>query len=412
MIMFNTTCNRLLTGRRRWNCAHTDMHLSINLCNRRGTSRNDPRHVIAACGFDDYYESRYRFRSVLQFNLHMAIEASLDNLLGAMFIGVVLSTAVYGITCLQVYLYYMQYSRDDSRAMKLFVAFLLVLDTFHVALLAMVYYHYSVTHFGDSHELNIDTWSLSAQNTVGGFMSFLVQCFFAHRLYQLSGKQLWLPIIICIISLGQLATAAAYTGVGISIKYLSASQKSTPFVTASLLLDVVCDSLIASSMIYFFRRKRTMFRSTRMALDLMITYALNTCLLTTVFTVVTLVLWYVATDTLIYSPFYWVLVRLYSCSLVSTLNTRENVKNVLTSDTHELYNMPSITAVPTDLENGSVGRIAEGKGWSVHRSVTVDISTDYTTASGRTTLADDTGSKDASLTYHSLEKPKELTMEL
>lgn len=85
---------------------------------------------------------------------------------------------------------------------------------------------------------------------------------------------------------------------------------------------------------------------------------------------------------------------------------------MLTSDTHELYNMPSITAVPTDLENGSVGRIAEGKGWSVHRSVTVDISTDYTTASGRTTLADDTGSKDASLTYHSLEKPKELTMEL
>lgn len=59
---------------------------------------------------------------------------------------------------------------------------------------------------------------------------------------------------------------------------------------------------------------------------------------------------------------------------------------MLASDTHELYNMPSITAVPSVSESGSASRLAEGKGWSMHRSVTVDISTDHTMASGGTDM--------------------------
>ena len=69
---------------------------------------------------------------------------------------------------------------------------------------------------------------------------------------------------------------------------------------------------------------------------------------------------------------------------------------MLATDTHELYNIPSATAVPTISENGSAGRMTQAKGWSVHRSVTVDISTDHTLASGGT-IAEDMGMKNASL---------------
>ncbi|KZT68544.1 hypothetical protein DAEQUDRAFT_727637 [Daedalea quercina L-15889] len=323
----------------------------------------------------------------------MGPAASLDNLLGATFIGIILSTVIYGITCLQVYLYYTQYCRNDGRAVKLFVAFLMTLDTFHVALLATVYYYYTVTHFGDFVTLQADTWSLSAQVTVGGFLSCLVQFFFAYRLYNFSGKQLWLPTSICIISLGQLGTSTAYTAVGWTNRFFNESQKATPYVTAGLVCDIACDSLIAASMIYFLRKKRTMFHKTQMALDLMITYTLNTCLLTTVFTVICFITWYTETDTLIYSIFYFILVRLYSCSLVSTLNTRDNIKTVLTSDTHELFNLPTATAVAPGSEEGSPGGVNQSKGWAIHRSVTVDISADSITDTPGTEFKDLEGGK-------------------
>ncbi|TFY54572.1 hypothetical protein EVJ58_g8783 [Rhodofomes roseus] len=40
--------------------------------------------------------------------------------------------------------------------------------------------------------------------------------------------------------------------------------------------------------------------------------------LTTVFTLICFITWYMLASTLIYAPFYFILVRLYSCSLMST----------------------------------------------------------------------------------------------
>ncbi|KAH9918455.1 uncharacterized protein B0H18DRAFT_668496 [Fomitopsis serialis] len=304
----------------------------------------------------------------------MSSPPALDGLLGAVFIGIVLSTIIYGITCLQVYLYYTKHCRDDGRGMKVYVSLLLGFDTLHVALLAITYYYYTVTHFGDFGRLQGDTWSLSAQNTVGGILSAMTQFFFAYRLYNLSGKLLWLPIAICVISLVQTGCSAAYTAVGYMNHYFDASQKALPYVTAGLIADIVCDSLIAASMMFFLLKKRTQFAKTNRVLNLLVTYALNTCLLTTVFTVICFIFWYTSTDTLIYAVFYWVLIRLYSCSLVSTLNTRDTIKHVLESGSHELFGIRSTTTViPSE---ASSRRAVTSKGWADPRSLTVDIGAD------------------------------------
>ncbi|KAI0312786.1 hypothetical protein OF83DRAFT_1027102, partial [Amylostereum chailletii] len=73
----------------------------------------------------------------------------LDNILGVAYIGIIVSTAVYGITCLQVYLYYTEHSENDGCFLKTFVAVLMVIDSIHVMLVSASYYHYTVTNFGD-----------------------------------------------------------------------------------------------------------------------------------------------------------------------------------------------------------------------------------------------------------------------
>ncbi|KAH9834525.1 uncharacterized protein C8Q71DRAFT_145752 [Rhodofomes roseus] len=304
----------------------------------------------------------------------MSSPPALDGLLGATFIGIILSTIIYGVTCMQVYSYYTQHSRRDGRGIKIYVAIQMALDSLHVALLVTTYYYYTVTHFGDYVRLQADTWSLSVQSTVGGALSSMAQLFFAYRLYKFNNKNLWLPITICSFSIAQLGCSFAYTVVGYNNHYFDSSPKATAYVAAALVADIVCDSMIAASTIYILHMGRTGFSKTNRVINLLIAYALNTCLLTTVFTAICLIIWYTSTDTLIYSIFYFILVRLYSCSIVSTLNTRDGMKHFLDSGSHELFNIRPATAVTPD--EGSSGQLARSKGWVAPQPLTIDTRTD------------------------------------
>ncbi|KAJ6474407.1 hypothetical protein C8R47DRAFT_708693 [Mycena vitilis] len=79
-------------------------------------------------------------------------------------------------------------------------------------------------------------------------------------------------------------------------------------------------------------------RKTNRALHILITYTINTGALTTVFAALTLIFWLVSKTTLIYAFFFFILVRLYGCSFMSILNSRDYVRKQLN---HQMVNIPS-----------------------------------------------------------------------
>ncbi|ETW79474.1 hypothetical protein HETIRDRAFT_322001 [Heterobasidion irregulare TC 32-1] len=112
----------------------------------------------------------------------------LDSLLGAAYVGVIVSTVIYGVTCLQVYLYYTEHCSNDGRFVKAFwmPSFARLLDTLHVVLLAHFLYHYTITNFGDYAALVPNMWyvlCLQVEVVIGDLLSTLVQFFFAYRVY-------------------------------------------------------------------------------------------------------------------------------------------------------------------------------------------------------------------------------------
>ncbi|KAI0038595.1 hypothetical protein FA95DRAFT_1613256 [Auriscalpium vulgare] len=100
-----------------------------------------------------------------------------DNNLGAAFIGVVLSAVIYGITWMQIYMYYTEYGVRDSRFMRSFVAVLMILDTLHLAFIIHGTYHAAVTNFGDYSSDLIGPWSFSSNTLIGIIMGKLVQLY-------------------------------------------------------------------------------------------------------------------------------------------------------------------------------------------------------------------------------------------
>ncbi|VDB86874.1 unnamed protein product [Peniophora sp. CBMAI 1063] len=81
-------------------------------------------------------------------------------------------------------------------------------------------------------------------------------------------------------------------------------------------------------MIYYLYTNRSTVPTTNRIIHLLIKYTINTCLLEALCTVPCLAIWITKPDTLVYTPFYFLLIRLYSCSLLCSLNNRDHLRDM------------------------------------------------------------------------------------
>ncbi|KAJ7087627.1 hypothetical protein B0H15DRAFT_299283 [Mycena belliarum] len=264
---------------------------------------------------------------------------ALNNLLGPWFIGIMISSVIFGVTCLQMYLYFSKFSAKDPVFLKVFVAFLLAIEVLHVVLLGVSYYTASITNFGNFVEIFLGPWSLRAQIVIGVFLGTMVQMFYAYRIYVLSHKSPWLSIVIILTSIAALVCTIIYTYKASLIEKFDNNAEVVPWSTSSLSLEVACDIMITIGMVTNLWNGRTEFSKTNRALHILITYTINTGALTMVFAALTLIFWLASKTTLIYALFFFILVRLYGCSFMSILNSRDYVRKQLNN--HQMVTIPS-----------------------------------------------------------------------
>ncbi|KAJ6550616.1 hypothetical protein DFH09DRAFT_1500754 [Mycena vulgaris] len=272
------------------------------------------------------------------------VDLNLNNLLGPWFIGIMVSSIIFG-AAIQMYLYFIKFCSRDSVFLKAFVGGLLSVEILHMVLLGMSYYTASITNFGNFIEILLGPWSLRAQIVVGVFLGNLVQMFYAYRIYVLGRKSPFMPIAIILTSLGSLACTIVYTYKATIIKAFDNNATVIPWSTSSLSLELSCDMLITIGMVLNLWQGRTEFSPTNRALHILITYTINTGALTTVFAALTLIFWLASKLTLIYAFFFFILVRLYGCSFI--LNSREYVRKQFN---HQMVKIPT----------GSTSRMAQG----------------------------------------------------
>ncbi|KAJ6520521.1 hypothetical protein C8R45DRAFT_955476 [Mycena sanguinolenta] len=273
----------------------------------------------------------------------------LDNYLGAWLIGLIASSCVFGITTLQVYLYYTKYCCRDGLFLKSFVGALMVLDTVHLALLSASFYGAAVSNFSDSNALAQPSWSLLTQIPVAVVIGTMVQFFYAYRIWVLSNRSSIIPALILACSLANFGMSIAYTRT--MFQLAAAAKKGTPFSTtsvvsmevASLAVEMACDMLIAGGMVFTLMRNKSEFVNTNRAINTLVTYTVKSGVLNLMFAVCSLVSWITSTKTLIYAPFFFVLTRLYGCSFMSILNSRDHVREQMSTggSTQAMVSLPT-----------------------------------------------------------------------
>ncbi|KAF8963156.1 hypothetical protein BDZ97DRAFT_1920048 [Flammula alnicola] len=249
----------------------------------------------------------------------------LDKTLGAVFIGNVVASALFGVTSLQTFIFF----RGNTRDRKLFknlIAFLWILDLVHLLFMTHGIYTYLISDFGDYEALTRPTWSLLAQVIVTCVSDVIVRCVFGRRIWLLSGHNYVLLLIITTSSILVFSMGVAFAARGfIDGSYTRLILESWILYTA-LGGSVVVDGIVTTSLCMLLENIRTGFKSTDSLVNTLMLYSINTGLLTSLCATACFVTFAIWPHQFVFMGFYFALSKLHVNSLLAVLNTRETLR--------------------------------------------------------------------------------------
>ncbi|KAF8429460.1 hypothetical protein L210DRAFT_3563422 [Boletus edulis BED1] len=157
------------------------------------------------------------------------------------------------------YTFYFVSFPQDLRSVKAVVAFLLAMDVLQTYLVSGIYWNVLVVCHGVSTRYCPPKlpWEMIAAIplAVSHIVTSVVQCFYAHRIWIISAKNMLLTSLITATTLMNFAFGMISTYVAVSTRSI-VDLSSTPWSPRSALMSAVCDVLITGSVFFYLREGR------------------------------------------------------------------------------------------------------------------------------------------------------------
>ncbi|GJF00451.1 hypothetical protein PsYK624_167390 [Phanerochaete sordida] len=252
----------------------------------------------------------------------------LDNTLGAILVGLIVLAVLYGVTSLQVYVYFHRDKRD-SRLLKSVVLFQWLLLTVYLAFDSQAVYYYAVTSFMNPLALEECTWSLASTVIIGTIIVATTTLMFAYKIYKLGGCSRPLFLII------PPQLAGFVMGVGIGIKTLMAPdfqelEAQVGWVwNAHFAIQAFSDCTLSAVLCIMLAKRRTGFRTSDTLIQTIIRYSINTCALTDAVSIASVVANATMPNNLIHIAIIQVFPSMLYNSLLALLNSRDAFSNMI-----------------------------------------------------------------------------------
>ncbi|KAJ7690482.1 hypothetical protein B0H17DRAFT_1201613 [Mycena rosella] len=231
----------------------------------------------------------------------------LDNTLGAMVIGSAVATFLFGIGTLQTYHYYRLFP-TDAAVVKWMVCVLWFLELGHTISTWHMMYSLTVTLYGQPQHIDSPPHSLEMTIFFSSLIYTIVQVFFANRIRALSGK--WPITILCwIITVLRAICTLAMFGIILNVPLSDLAIKYRWIMITGLSLGVR-DSGVTT---------------TKRMVDRLLVWTIETGTATGGASMALLILFLVRND-LVWITFYLILAKLFSNSLLASLNGRQQFR--------------------------------------------------------------------------------------
>ncbi|KIM46054.1 hypothetical protein M413DRAFT_441116 [Hebeloma cylindrosporum] len=247
-----------------------------------------------------------------------------DLVIGVVLLGLFLNTYLYGLVTYQFIIYY-NTKFNDRLWIKSIVGLLFVLDTVHSAVAVYAGWEMCVTNYANPSVLAYVSWTIPFTAVATALAAFITQIFLGHRVLILTKN---IPLVTFI---GLLSLLGFFFGVyaGIYSGILHAVAKFGPlgpFVTCWLVFQTSADILITCVLSFVLSRSRTGFRRTDTIINRIIRGAVQTGLFASIFALADLFSFMLHRNTNLYAMFAYPLGRIYTNTLLDTLNARTALK--------------------------------------------------------------------------------------
>ncbi|KAH9902444.1 hypothetical protein C8Q73DRAFT_4440 [Cubamyces lactineus] len=249
---------------------------------------------------------------------------SLNNQMGVVLICTCIGCMLFGLTTHQTYRYFRLYPTDGWR-LKAFVLVLLLLDTFHSVLSIHICYYYLVNNYFFPLSLLNGVWSIRLIIVETGCVIVLAHCFYARRMFLLSGGRVIPILLIGLLLVTEFALCIASTVEAFLQPAFSQYEHFTWLICSALGTAVFVDLFVTASLIVYLRRSRTGFKRTDSLVDILMVYAINTGLSTSVISLAAAITAITMPDNHIYSGIYIIASKMYANSLLAVLNSRRSI---------------------------------------------------------------------------------------
>ncbi|KAI0042900.1 hypothetical protein FA95DRAFT_1682238 [Auriscalpium vulgare] len=250
--------------------------------------------------------------------------------IGVEYLSVVLSSILYGVTCIQTFHYFRSArARSDVWWIKPMVLALLTFDTIHEAFVIHVPYHYLVTHYGEPEVLLENVWSMPFTIGVTAAITFITNSFFVYRIWKL-GSNASVSLFCFVGAVSESAGILTYCFKFYLKKNLldaEESLKTTGLVVISV--AVAANLVISATMIFYLNASRTGLRRSDSVITKLIVLVISTGTSTTVAYIADLIAYIAAPDLLYVLLFKFMIAKLSVNSTLTSLNLREHINNML-----------------------------------------------------------------------------------
>ncbi|KZT39156.1 hypothetical protein SISSUDRAFT_1119112 [Sistotremastrum suecicum HHB10207 ss-3] len=249
---------------------------------------------------------------------------------GVLMICIFLSSSLYGLTSFQGISYFRNFT-SDPKPLKIMVASVMTLSTFHVCLCWFFMYHYFIVGFGDYVSLLIPPWAVKLTIPITCVAECICHLFFVTRIWTLSNKNKVLCGMIVLMELAHVGSIAAFTVKCFQATYfteLTGIPENKRLVTACLSASLCSDVVITFSMCYYLHSSRTGYKKTDTLLMTLILYSINTGIITAVGDAIVMAMFLGFPDNVAFFAIFEITIELYANAILTSLNTRTTLGSI------------------------------------------------------------------------------------
>ncbi|KAJ7457607.1 hypothetical protein B0H11DRAFT_1738182, partial [Mycena galericulata] len=245
---------------------------------------------------------------------------------GVLLIGLFFNTYLYGI-CTYQFIVYVQSQFKDSLWIRFVVGALFATDTIHSGVAIYAGWDTCVANYPNPSSLAYVGWTIPFTAVATSLTAIITQIFLGHRVFLLTNSKALFVLINILSVLGFVFGCMAGIKSGLIDDFeMQSLAPLAPYVTAWLALQTSADLLITMCLSIALARSKTGFRTTDTIINRLIVGAIQTGLFASIFSIAGLFSFLLHRNTNLYAMFAYPIGRIYTNTLLNTLNARATMK--------------------------------------------------------------------------------------